>query len=66
MAEWNKRPVHQPSPRLAGISSYFKFEADDMQAIAKLDIAYSLIINHYSGETAKQFMKWKSVVKPTE
>ena len=37
-----------------------------MQAIAKLDIAYSLIINHYSGETAKQFMKWKSVVKPTE
>ena len=44
----------------------FELDAEDMQAIAKLDIAHSLFLDHHSGETTKQFMEWRAVVKPTE
>ena len=44
----------------------FKLDAEDMQAIAKLDTAHSLFLDHHSGETTKQFMEWRAVVKPTE
>ena len=44
----------------------FKLDADDMQSIAKLDTAHSLFLDHHSGETTKQFMEWRVVVKPTE
>ena len=44
----------------------FELDADDMQAIAKLDTAHSLFLDHHSGETTKQFMEWRAVVKPTE
>ena len=44
----------------------FKLDADDMQSIAKLDTAHSLFLDHHCGETTKQFMEWRVVVKPTE
>lgn len=44
----------------------FELDAEDMQAIAKLDTAHSLFLDHHSGETTKQFMEWRTVVKPTE
>lgn len=44
----------------------FELDAEDMQAIAKLDTAHSLFLDHHSGETTKQFMEWRAVVKPTE
>lgn len=44
----------------------FELDADDMQAIAKLDTTHSLFLDHHSGETTKQFMEWRTVVKPTE
>ena len=44
----------------------FELDADDMLAIAKLDTAHSLFLDHHSGETTKQFMEWRAVVKPTE
>ena len=44
----------------------FKLDADDMQRIAALDTAHSLFLDHHSGETTKQFMEWRAVVKPTE
>ena len=37
-----------------------------MQQIANLDTAHSLFLDHHSGETTKQFMEWRAVVKPTE
>ena len=37
-----------------------------MQEIAALDTAHSLFLDHHSGETTKQFMEWRAVVKPTE
>ena len=37
-----------------------------MQKIAALDTAHSLFLDHHSGETTKQFMEWRAVVKPTE
>ena len=27
---------------------------------------HSLFLDHHSGETTKQFMEWRAVVKPTE
>ena len=44
----------------------FELDAEDMQKIAKLDTAHSLFLDHHSGETTKQFMEWRAVVKPTE
>lgn len=38
----------------------------DMKEIAALDTGGSLFLDHHSGETTKQFMEWRSVVKPTE
>ena len=37
-----------------------------MKEIAALDTRGSLFLDHHSGETTKQFMEWRSVVKPTE
>ena len=34
--------------------------------IAALDTAHSLFLDHHDGETTKQFMEWRAVVKPTE
>lgn len=44
----------------------FELYAEDMQKIAALDTALSLFLDHHSGETTKQFMEWRAVVKPTE
>lgn len=44
----------------------FELDAEDMQAITNLDTAHSLFLDHHSGETTKQFMEWRAVVKPTE
>ena len=44
----------------------FELDAKDMQKIAALDTAHSLFLDHHSGETTKQFMEWRTVVKPTE
>ena len=44
----------------------FELDAEDMQKIAELDTAHSLFLDHHSGETTKQFMEWRVVVKPTE
>ena len=44
----------------------FNLDAEDMQKIAALDTAHSLFLDHHSGETTKQFMEWRAVVKPTE
>ena len=44
----------------------FELDAEDMQAIANLDTAQSLFLDHHSGETTKQFMEWRALVKPTE
>ena len=44
----------------------FELDADDMQKIAALDTAHSLFLDHHDGETTKQFMEWRAVVKPTE
>ncbi len=44
----------------------FELDAEDMQAIANLDTAHSLFLDHHSGETTKQFMEWRAVVKPTK
>lgn len=44
----------------------FELDADDMQAIATLDMGHSLFLDHHDGEVTKQFMEWRAVVKPTE
>lgn len=44
----------------------FRLDEDDMAAIASLDLHRSLFIDHHSGEAAKQFMQWRSLVKPAE
>ena len=44
----------------------FELDAEDMQKIAALDTAHSLFLDHHDGETTKQFMEWRAVVKPTE
>ena len=43
-----------------------ELDAEDMLQISKLDTAHSLFLDHHSGETTKQFMEWRAVVKPTE
>ena len=43
-----------------------ELDAEDMQKIAALDTAHSLFLDHHDGETTKQFMEWRAVVKPTE
>ena len=44
----------------------FELDADDMKAIAALDIAHSLFFDHHDGQVAKQFMEWRALVKPAE
>lgn len=44
----------------------FTLSDGDMKEIAVLDTRGSLFLDHHSGETTKQFMEWRSVVKPTE
>lgn len=44
----------------------FTLSDGDMTEIAALDTRGSLFLDHHSGETTKQFMEWRSVVKPTE
>ncbi len=44
----------------------FTLSDGDMKEIAALDTRGSLFLDHHSGETTKQFMEWRSVVKPTE
>lgn len=44
----------------------FTLSDGDMKEIAALDTRGNLFLDHHSGETTKQFMEWRSVVKPTE
>ena len=44
----------------------FELDAEDMQKISALDTAHILFLDHHNGETTKQFMEWRAVVKPTE
>ena len=44
----------------------FTLSDGDMNEIAALDTGGSLFLDHHSGETTKQFMEWRSIVKPTE
>ena len=44
----------------------FELDADDMQTIATLDTAHSLFFDHHDGQIAKNFMEWRSLVKPAE
>ena len=44
----------------------FELDTDDLQAIAALDTKHSLFFDHHDGEVAKQFMEWRSLVKPAE
>lgn len=44
----------------------FALSADDMAAIATLDEKHSFFLDHHDGQTAKQFMEWRSLVKPAE
>ena len=44
----------------------FTLSDGDTKEIAALDTRGSLFLDHHSGETTKQFMEWRSVVKPTE
>lgn len=44
----------------------FQLTDDDMAAIAALDTKQSLFFDHHDGEVAKQFMSWRSLVKPDE
>ena len=45
---------------------HYELDADDLQAIASLDTKRSLFFDHHDGSVAKQFMEWRSIVKPTE
>lgn len=44
----------------------FVLDADDMSAIALLDEKHSFFIDHHDGQMTKQFMDWRSLVKPAE
>ncbi len=44
----------------------FELDAEDMKAIASLDMKHSLFFDHHDGEVAKLFMGWRSLVTPTE
>lgn len=54
--------------RMAENLSIFDFEldADDMKAIATMDEKHSFFIDHHDGQMAKQFMEWRSLVKPAQ
>lgn len=44
----------------------FELDMDDMSAIAALDEGHSFFIDHHDGQMAKQFMDWRSLVKPAQ
>ena len=44
----------------------FELAPEDIQKITSLDMTQSLFMDHHSGEATKQFMKWRSLVKPAE
>lgn len=44
----------------------FELTSYEMEAIETLDTEHSLFLDHHDGEVAKQFMEWRSLVKPTE
>ena len=44
----------------------FELDREDMAAIASLDTRHSLFFDHHDGAVAKQFMEWRSLVKPAE
>ena len=43
-----------------------KKKAASRTRLPALDTAHSLFLDHHSGETTKQFMEWRAVLKPTE
>ena len=49
-----------------GVKLDTELDADDMSAIAMLDEKRSLFIDHHDGQMAKQFMDWRSLVKPAQ
>lgn len=44
----------------------FTLTDEEMAEIATLDTAHSLFLDHHDGDVARQFMEWRSLVKPTE
>lgn len=44
----------------------FELAPEDIQKITSLDMKQSQFMNHHSGEATKQFMEWRSLVKPAE
>lgn len=42
----------------------FELDTDDMSNIAMLDEKHSFFIDHHDGQIVKQFMEWRSLVKP--
>lgn len=44
----------------------FTLDKEDHYAIAALDTHRSLFMDHHSGETAQQFMDWRSLVEPAK
>ena len=44
----------------------FELPPEDIQKITSLDMKQSLFMDHHSGEATKQFMGWRSMVKPAE
>ncbi len=61
-------PKSTHKERMAENLNLFDFQLDDedMQAIASLDTGHSLFFDHHDGEVAKQFMEWRSLVKPAK
>ena len=44
----------------------FELAPEDIKKISSLDMKQSLFMDHHSGEATKQFMEWRSLVKPAE
>lgn len=44
----------------------FELDTDDMSNIAMLDEKHSFFIDHHDGQIVKQFMEWRSLVKPAQ
>lgn len=44
----------------------FQLDEEDMKTIETLDTRRSLFMDHHAGDTVKQFMEWRSLVKPAE